>query len=648
MNRITRFKRILTNKKRLLVLPLDIFLAALAFYLAGVFRFDQPDPLGWGIMFPSYQAFIDILLIFLITKTVFFILMGLYRNIWAYASTHDIILILKTTLLSSLVAITILFFYNRLEGISRSVLILDGVFLFLLLGFRSFSWRLFHDLFYLRFSRNGHRTLLIGAGVTAHRLVAELRASNSYNLHPVCFVDDDPNRIGATIQGLPVFGNIDNLDHYLISLSIDEVIITTKLIGSQIRRIYRTCEERGIGCKTLPPLTEILSRPEIGKSLRNLSLEDLLGRSVVRLETNDIRQTLAKKIILVSGAGGSIGSEVCRQLSTFEPAAIILLDNAETPLYEIDYEMRNRKGESGRHIQIISLVGDIRNSEQMKEIFKSHDVHTVFHCAAYKHVPMMELNPGEAIMNNVNGTCILADAARDSGVDRFVMISTDKAVNPVNIMGASKRIAELYIQNLSRSCDTKFITVRFGNVLGSNGSVIPLFAQQIASGGPVTVTHPDIIRYFMTIQEAAGLVIQAGTMGKGEEIFILDMGEPVKIKDLAEDMIRFAGLVPNRDIEIRYVGLRPGEKLFEELLLDGEGIQPTRHRKIHIALSHNHNLQTLKGKIEELRTVSQGNSRGAIDMVIASILPEYHPVNMMEYGETGQSPGKRDARQNIG
>ena len=618
------------KKKRLLILPLDILFIIISSYLACTFRFDSFDITNWSIS-NNPSEYLKLITLLVFTKALVFIIMGLYRNIWAYASIHDLLLILKAVTISSLACIMVMMFYNRLQGIPRSVLILDGILLFLLLSFRSMSWRIFRDIIFMRLSRNGKRTLLIGADIAANRLVGELRSNHAYQLLPVGFLDDDSSKIGGSIQGLPVFGTMDDLDHFSKALNIDAIIITKKLNSNRLRKIYRSCEENGISCKTLPPLNEILTKPEIGKSLREISLEDLLGRDVVHLEMEGIRKVLCGRTILISGAGGSIGSEVCRQLVNCDPAAMILLDSAETPLYEIDYEIRNAKSDDIKIPQIVSIIGDIRNTKQLQSIFLNHDIHVVFHCAAYKHVPMMELNSGEAIMNNIIGTCNIANASRDAGVDRFVMISTDKAVNPVNIMGATKRIAELYIQNLARTTDTKYITVRFGNVLGSNGSVIPLFSRQIASGGPVTVTHPEIIRYFMTIQEAAGLVIQAGVMGQEGEIFILDMGEPVKIKDLAEDMIRFAGFIPHADIEIRYIGLRPGEKLFEELLLAGEGIQPTRHDKIHIALSRHVNLNTLIEQIDKLQEAAQSRSRSAIDDMFGRILPEYRPVRMLDY-----------------
>lgn len=610
--------------RRYFVLPVDAVLALASFYVANALRFDQFDPALWQA-FPGYAELFRMAGIFIGCQLLFFIAVGLYRSLWSYASIHDLVQILKGVAFGTLAGIFALFLYNRLEGVSRSALALNGVLLFLFVSFRSFSWRIVRDLMIAPAGRHGRRTILVGAGLAAVRLLRELRNDENAEYNPLGLVDDDLSKRGGLLQGLPILGRIDDLPRLLRQLNAEAVILTEKLSPAEVRSIHRACEEADVQARTLPPLRDMLKRPRIGASLRELTVEDLLGRDVVDLGTTEIQSALRGKTILVTGAGGSIGSEVCRRLWQCEPAALLLVDQAETPLYEIDYELRNVETGATRP-RVVSIIGDIRDEQSLKRIFGGFEVQVVFHCAAYKHVPMMELNPSEAIFNNVIGTVRLAEAARDAGVDRFVMISTDKAVNPVNIMGATKRIAELYIQNLARATDTCYITVRFGNVLGSSGSVIPLFSRQIAQGGPVTVTHPDIIRYFMTIPEAAGLVIQAGAMGKGGEIFILDMGEPVKIKDLAEDMIRFAGLVPHKDIEIRYIGLRPGEKLFEELLLDGEGIQPTHHKKIHIAMARNFNLSELRRKIEELGRAASRGERTEIDVHIASLAPEYRPV----------------------
>jgi len=611
-------------RHRYFVFPIDIFLILFSYYLAGVLRFDSFDPVTWETYF-GFEPFVTVLALLVVCKSITFIVMGFYKSLWTYASLYDIFQILKTTALSSLFFVVLLLFYNRLVGISRSVLFLDGVLTFLFLSFRSFSWRIFRDLNLS--ARNGKKTLIIGAGAAGNRLATELRANRNFGLLPVGFLDDDPRKRHGKIQGIPVVGTIAEIEECLADHSIDEVIIATRLNPDTIRSVYRTCESAGVQCKTLPPIETILNKNDLGRSLRDINIEDLLGRAAVNLETEEVSHILYGKNILITGAGGSIGSEVCRQLTRCRTKSLVLFDQAETPLYEIEYELRHKNKTADT--AIVPVVGDIRDREFVETVMRKHKIDVVFHCAAYKHVPMMELNIAEAILNNVQGTIHVANAARDVGVERFVMISTDKAVNPVNIMGATKRVAELYIQNLARTTKTKYITVRFGNVLGSNGSVIPLFQKQIENGGPVTITHPEIIRYFMTIPEASGLVIQAGAMGDEGEIFILDMGKPVKIKDLAEDLIRLSGFIPGKEIEITYVGLRPGEKLFEELLLAGEGIQPTRHEKIFIAKSAELPLEVLEKQIEHLIASARDADRKTIDALLTDIVPEYKPAGIL-------------------
>ena len=355
-----------------------------------------------------------------------------------------------------------------------------------------------------------------------------------------------------------------------------------------------------------------------------MKLEELLERKAVQLKTDDIKNVIANKSILVTGAGGSIGSELCRQLIPYGPASLMLLELSENALYKIDYELRNNVLFESK-VSLASLVGNICDEFLLEKIFHENDIQIILHCAAYKHVPLMELNYDQVIYNNLIGTVRLAQAACRGGVERFVMLSTDKAVNPASVMGASKRIAEIYLQNLARSSDTSFMTVRFGNVLGSQGSVIPLFAKQIDMGGPVTVTHPEITRYFMTISEAVGLVIQAGIMGKGGEIFILEMGEAIKIRELAENMIRYTGLRPYQDIMIQYTGLRPGEKLFEELILDEEGKKASSHEKIYISTGINLSLDLLNKQIEKLEKMIGKCDRNSLDLAISEIIPEYRP-----------------------
>jgi FlaA1/EpsC-like NDP-sugar epimerase len=394
--------------------------------------------------------------------------------------------------------------------------------------------------------------------------------------------------------------------------------------------------------KILPNYNEILNETPKINQLREVEVQDLLGRPTVNLEIDNIKSYLKGKTILITGAGGSIGSELCRQVMYFEPENLILLDNAETALYEIDYEMRTKFPDKTK---IFPVVADVKNLSRLSTVFNEHQPQVVFHSAAYKHVPLMEINPCEAVLNNINGTKNVADVSRLTGVERFVLISTDKAVNPVNIMGASKRIAELYLQHISINSRTKFITVRFGNVLGSNGSVIPRFREQIKKGGPVTVTHPDVIRYFMTIPEASQLVLQAGSMGEHGEIFILDMGEPVRITNLAEEMIRLSGYTPYKDIQIEFTGLRPGEKLFEELMLGQEGIKKTHHPKIRIAAPlESYNLLLFQNKLNTMFSMAKANKDQEIYRLFQDLVPEY--VIHTDYMQT-TTDTKKESNQNL-
>ena len=620
----------LRTNRRWLLLPLDCALLSLAFYFAWALRFDSLFPSQWS-SFPGWKGYSILLSLHLFGAFIAFSLIGIYRNLWAYASLHDIYQITKVTLFTALLGVATSWLYNRMENFPRSTLVFQYVLFFLFLGFRSFSWRIVRELRLFSAKKKGKLTLLIGTGLASNYLMRELK-NNDLDYIPRALIDPDSKHTKAFIDGVPVLEDIEKLNEILENYNIEQVILTAKLEKSQLRFVYHACESRGISCKTLPSLTDILERPQdtsIGQALREIQLEDLLGRDAVHLQDSDIRNALEKQTILVTGAGGSIGRELCRQLIAYRPAALILLELAENALYQIDYELRNSRSTAPLP-RIASFVGSICDERVLQKIFYQNDIQTVFHCAAYKHVPLMELNPEQAIRNNIVGTVSLAQAAHRAGVERFVMLSTDKAVNPANIMGASKRIAELYVQNLARSSDTRFISVRFGNVLGSQGSVVPLFTKQIEAGGPVTITHPEITRYFMTIPEAVGLVIQAGVMGRGGEIFILDMGEAVKIKELAEDMIRFAGLQPYKDIRIQYTGLRPGEKLFEELLLEEEKKEATRHKKIYVAMGRNLNLATLKEQIENLSKNLEQSDRNTLDTAISSIIPEYRPAHRFD------------------
>ncbi|MGJ4747891.1 polysaccharide biosynthesis protein [Leptospira sp. SA-E8] len=604
--------------RRSLLFPLDLSFMILSYFLAHLIRFEST-----AFLQEPNDFFIPLLIV-VVCRSLVFLFSNIYRSIWAYASIHDLVEIIKTTILSSLISNTALLFYNGFEHLSRMIPVIDTLLLLGFLCIRSLSWRLVRDQYILRKKQgDGIPTLILGAGKTGATLLTELRRHNDLNLLPLGLLDDDESKIGAHIQGVPVLGKIDQAESLIRSLEIKKVLIAfSNPDGKQIGKLIKSFESENVDFKILPSLGSLFFDPPKVQQLREIRVEDVLGRPVVDLEIESIRSYIAGKTVLITGAGGSIGSELCRQVAVFNPAKMILLDSAETPLYEIDYELRKVFKDSG--IQFRAVIADIKNPLRIGSVFETDRPQVVFHSAAYKHVPMMEINPSEAVLNNVLGTKNLADISRIYGTERFVLISTDKAVNPVNIMGASKRVAELYLQAISQGTKTKFITVRFGNVLGSSGSVIPRFREQISNGGPVTVTHPDIIRYFMTIPEATQLVLQAAAMGEKEEIFLLDMGEPIRILNLAEDMIRLSGFRPYTDIPIVFTGLRPGEKLFEELLLDLEGIKKTHHPKIRIAAPlEEGDPSSFQARFNALLEAAKSDREEEIFSSFKALVPEY-------------------------
>ncbi|PJZ76359.1 polysaccharide biosynthesis protein [Leptospira neocaledonica] len=604
--------------RRSLLFPLDLSFMILSYFLAHLIRFEST-----AFLQEPNDFFIPLLIV-VVCRSLVFLFSNIYRSIWAYASIHDLVEIIKTTILSSLISNTALLFYNGFEHLSRMIPIIDTLLLLGFLCIRSLSWRLVRDQYILRKKEGeGIPTLILGAGKTGATLLTELRRHNDLNLLPLGLLDDDESKLGAHIQGVPVLGKIDQAESLIRSLEIKKVLIAfSNPDGKQIGKLIKSFESENVDFKILPSLGSLFFDPPKVQQLREIRVEDVLGRPVVDLEIESIRSYIAGKTVLITGAGGSIGSELCRQVAVFHPAKMILLDSAETPLYEIDYELRKVFKDSG--IQFRAVIADIKNPLRIGSVFETDRPQVVFHSAAYKHVPMMEINPSEAVLNNVLGTKNLADISRIYGTERFVLISTDKAVNPVNIMGASKRVAELYLQAISQGTKTKFITVRFGNVLGSSGSVIPRFREQISNGGPVTVTHPDIIRYFMTIPEATQLVLQAAAMGEKEEIFLLEMGEPIRILNLAEDMIRLSGFRPYTDIPIVFTGLRPGEKLFEELLLDLEGIKKTHHPKIRIAAPlEEGDPSSFQARFNALLEAAKSDREDEIFSSFKALVPEY-------------------------
>jgi FlaA1/EpsC-like NDP-sugar epimerase len=470
----------------------------------------------------------------------------------------------------------------------------------------------------------GHRerVLLIGAGQAGVMVARELSARPDLGLNPVGFIDDNELKVGTNIHGIPVLGTTEQLGAIAERKHVTQALIAiASAPGHQIRRITMLCRDAGLEPKIIPGIYEIVGGRVNLSRIREVAIEDLLGREPVHLDEAQVSESVRGRVVVVTGAGGSIGSELCRQVCRFGPSQLVLVERFENALFEIHREL----GAAFADISLVPQVADVGDAARMEAVFAAHQPNVVFHAAAHKHVPMMEWNPGEAIKNNVGGTRVVADLSDRFGVDQFVMISTDKAVNPTSVMGASKRVAEIYIQGLSQRSKTRFVTVRFGNVLGSAGSVIPIFKDQIARGGPITVTHPEMRRYFMTIPEASQLVLQAGAMGAGGEIFILDMGEPVRIVDLARDLITLSGLRPDEDVDIVFSGIRPGEKLFEELSTSSENADKTKHPKIFIGRIRPHEWDRVTAAIERLFGLANGGDGASVRAALAALVPEYRP-----------------------
>ncbi len=513
----------------------------------------------------------------MIFQAIGFWVFGLYRGVWRFASIPDLTRIVKAVIMGSLMTLLAIFLSTRLQNIPRSVIPLYSMLVLLILGGSRFVYRWSKDKRYL--SLHGQRVLIVGAGVAGESLVRDLLrdASNSYM--PIAFVDDREQKLGRELHGIRVVGSCDDIPDVVKRYTIDMILIALPSANaSEMRRIVAICESTQKPVRTLPGMNDLVSGLVSVKNLREISLEDLLGRDPVTLDWKAISNSLTGKVVLVSGGGGSIGSELCRQVVNLEPSHLIIVDNSEYNLFCVQQELLNKLDDKKTqiHFQLI----DVCDMFAISRLLKEHKVQIIFHAAAYKHVPLLEPQIRAAVKNNILGTYNLAQAAALEGVEKFVLVSTDKAVNPTNVMGATKRIAELVCQYFNERFETSFITVRFGNVLGSRGSVVETFQQQLENGGPLTVTHPEVMRYFMTVQEASQLILQALTIGSGGELFVLDMGEPIKIRYMAEQMIRLAGKRKDEDIRIEYVGLRPGEKLFEELFHKREQLANTSHNKI--------------------------------------------------------------------
>ena len=549
-----------------------------------------------------------------------------YSSLWRYAEIDEVIIIAKACIINTILLIGVVLFmklsipiYFYYINYIMNVAVICAI----RIGYR------YVRQFKLRkmTSSNVSRVLIIGGGSGGSMVINELYDNPQLNKVPVAVVDDDVNKIGRLMHGVPILDTTHEIESIVEKMKIDEIIFSIASANNEAKqKILNRCNQTNFKVKTIPGIYEIIDGKVDIKKIRDVEIKDLLGRKPIEVDINKISNYITDKVVLVTGGGGSIGSELCRQIASNNPKMLVLVDIYENNAYEIEQELLRTYKEN---INLKTIIASIRDKNRMDKVFEQYKPDVVFHAAAHKHVPLMEVSPGEAIKNNIFGTKNIAELAHKYEVSRFVLISTDKAVNPTNIMGATKRATEMIIQTMNESSKTEFVAVRFGNVLGSNGSVIPLFKKQIEEGGPITVTHPEIIRYFMTIPEAVQLVIQAGAMAKGGEIFILDMGQPVKILDLATNLIKLSGLEPGVDIKINYSGLRPGEKLYEELLMAEEGILETYHEKIFIGKPIDLDKESLNLKLNKLKEIIKNEETDLIEPLMKEIVPTYKKEVMM-------------------
>jgi FlaA1/EpsC-like NDP-sugar epimerase len=603
-----------------ILIIIDIVLIYLSYIFAFLIRFE------WKLPGRSFNTFVEAAFILVAIKIITFYYFKLYENLWRYAGILDMLQIVVAVGSANAIAISYLFLVQA--SLPRSIYVLSFILDVFFIGGSRFGYRIIRELSggrYYAINKNGRdrhaiKVLIIGAGEAGAMVIRELRNHPELNTKPVAILDDDREKHRRKINGVPVFGSIENVKEVARKLKIHEIIIAIPSAKRKdLRHIVDLCKNTKCKLRTLPGVYELIDGKVSVKHIRDVQIEDLLGREPVDLNIEEISGYLKDKTVLITGGGGSIGSELCRQIARFKPKFLLILDIYENNAYSLQVELAR----SHPDLKTKILIASVRDKARLNSIFKTYRPQVVFHAAAHKHVPLMEDNPTEAIKNNVFGTLNAAECSDKYSVEKFVLISTDKAVNPANIMGVTKRIAEIIVQTMDKNSNTKFTAVRFGNVLGSSGSVIPLFKSQIAAGGPVTVTHPGITRYFMTIPEASQLVIQAGAMAEGGEIFVLDMGEPVKIMDLARDLIRLSGFEPEEDILTEIIGLRPGEKLFEELFLDEEKLSSTGHEKIFIGQPLTNDVNVLKEELENLRYLLINEDHTEALLLINKMVPDY-------------------------
>ncbi len=588
-----------------------------ALYIRYDFSFQDIDPM-------FFKHCENLLLPNIIGTLLFFVIWKLYRSVWRYASANELVNIVGATACASIAQfIYCKFTDNRMP---RSYSVLYFFLLTLAISCIRFGYRILRIINNKRLNLVGRdhcaNVMIIGAGAGGDMILKEIENSRYLSMRAKCIIDDQPGCHGKLMRGVPIVGGRESILDAVGQYSIDEIIFAIPSASVQTRKeILDICKESGCKLRTIPGTYQLINGDVSVSNLKEVDIEDLLGREPIRINTEEVLDHVSGKVILVTGGGGSIGSELCRQIAAHHPKQLIILDIYENNAYDIQQELLRKYPE----LNLAVLIASVRNEERINSIFETYRPNIIYHAAAHKHVPLMEDSPHEAIKNNVFGTYKVAQAADRYGTDKFVLISTDKAVNPTNIMGASKRLCEMLIQTMNCSSRTNYVAVRFGNVLGSNGSVIPLFKKQIAEGGPVTVTHPDIIRYFMTIPEAVSLVLQAGAYAKGGEIFVLDMGEPVKILDLATNLIKLSGYRVGEDIEIKFTGLRPGEKMYEELLMNEEGLKETANKMIFIGKPIEFDEEQFREQLKELERAAVDETSD-IRVEVEKIVPTYHPA----------------------
>lgn len=577
---------------------IDVCLIQLSTYLILSFKYGVNWPIYFG------DDFLKSVLPYSICLVGLFYLFKLYKSLWQYASISELLNVLKACVIGGLMLFLVI---NPILHINFDVILMPFYILLLVffIGGIRFAYRVVRRdrrfTLQLQSKSKWKNVLIVGGGDAGSTVIRELQINEDVKLRPVGVIDDDKSKQGRTLHGVDVVGTRHDIVRVVEEKNVDEILVSIpSMNGKEMKQILDICQKTPCKLKTMPGLYQLINGEVDIRKIRDVEIEDLLGRDPVETNLEEISNFIHGKVVLVTGGGGSIGSELCRQIASFNPKTLIIVDIYENSAYDIQNEL---KAMYGKGLDLKVIIASVRDFSRIKQIFKQYHPQIVYHAAAHKHVPLMEASPQEAIKNNVFGTLNVAKCAHEFKVSRFVLISTDKAVNPTNIMGASKRLAEMIIQSLNEHSRCEYVAVRFGNVLGSNGSVIPLFKRQIENGGPITVTHPDIIRYFMTIPEAVELVLQAGAMARGGEVFVLDMGEPVKIVDLAKGLIRLSGLELGKDIDIKYTGLRPGEKMFEELLLSEEGLLKTANKKIFIGRPPVESFERLQHHLDQLKCV---------------------------------------------